>query len=55
LLPNRLIRGRQRRNSTSYSGSTGEEAFLENLRKSQNEAGNSATSSASGKDYLLPA
>jgi hypothetical protein len=34
---------------------TGEEAFLENLRKSRNETGNSATSSAPGEDYLLQA
>jgi hypothetical protein len=44
-----------RRNSASYSRSTGEETFLKNLRKSQNEAGNSATSSVSGEDYLLQA
>jgi hypothetical protein len=37
------------------SGSTGEEAFLKNLRKSQNGAGKSATSSAPGEDYLLQA
>jgi hypothetical protein len=55
LLWNHLIRGRQRRNSASYSGSTGEKAFLENLQKSRNEAGNSATSSALGEDYLLQA
>jgi hypothetical protein len=53
LLWNHLIRGRRRRESTSYSGSTGEKAFLENLRESRNKAGNSATSSAPGEDCLL--
>jgi hypothetical protein len=48
-----LVCGRRRRNSVSYSGSTGEEAFPKNLRKSWNEAANSATSSAPGEDYLL--
>jgi hypothetical protein len=55
LLWDHLVHGRRRRNSASYSGSTGEEAFLENLRKSLNEAANSATFSAPGKDYLLQA
>jgi hypothetical protein len=34
LLQNHLIHGRRRRNSASYSRSTGEKAFLKNLRKS---------------------
>jgi hypothetical protein len=55
LLRNHLVRGGRRRDSTSYSGSTGEKAFLENLRESRSEAGNSATSSAPGEDYLLQA
>jgi hypothetical protein len=55
LLWNHLVRGRRRRDSASYSGSTKEEAFLENLRKSQNGAGKSATSSAKGEYYLLQA
>jgi hypothetical protein len=31
----------------------GEKTFLDNLRESRNEAGNSATPSASSEDYLL--
>jgi hypothetical protein len=42
-------------NSTLHSGSAGEKTFLDNLRESQNEAGNSATSSAPSEDYLLQA
>jgi hypothetical protein len=55
MLWNHLVCGRRRRDSASYSGSTGEEAFLENLRKSWNKVGNNATSSAPGKDYLRQA
>jgi hypothetical protein len=53
MLWDHLVHGRRRRNSTSHSGSTEEEAFPENLRESQNEAAYSATSSAPGGDYLL--
>jgi hypothetical protein len=51
LLWNHLVYGKRRRNYASYSGSTGEEAFLENLRESQNE--DKAISVAPGEDYLL--
>jgi hypothetical protein len=40
-------------NSAPHSGSTGEEAFLENLRESRNETAESATSCASNEDYRL--
>jgi hypothetical protein len=51
LLWDHLVCGRRRRNSAPYSGSTGEEAFLENLRESRNE--DRAISVAPGEDYLL--
>jgi hypothetical protein len=53
LLRDHLIRSRWGGNSAPHSGSTGEKAFLENLRESQNKAADSATSYAPGEDYLL--
>jgi hypothetical protein len=42
-----------RRESALHSGSTGEEAFLGNLRESQNKTADGATSCAPDEDYLL--
>jgi hypothetical protein len=55
LLQDHLIRGRQRRNSTSHRGSAREKTFLGDLRESRSEVGKSATSSAPREDYLLQA
>jgi hypothetical protein len=55
MLRNHFIRGRRRRNSTSYHGSTGEKAFLNNLQESRSKVGKSATSGTPSEDYLLQA
>jgi hypothetical protein len=53
LLQDHLVRSRREGNSAPHSESTGEEAFLGNLRESRNKTADTATSCALDKDYFL--